>query len=419
MILIKNAIIICADSAYHQSKNDILIDHGQIIRIDDHIDHNESMQVIELDNLHVSIGWIDSSVSFGTPGFEERQGVENAIEAAGKSGFTSLLLNPNNRPNPENKSGINSLLSYYQNDYVKIHPVGSLSMGQHGVDLTEIYDMYRAGAVSFYDFKKDIHNANLLKVGLQYASSFGAVLQSFPQDQDIAGKGMVNEDENTIHLGIKSIPSFAESLRISRDLNIAKYTGGKLHIPTVTTPSGLQLIKEAKQQGVAVTCSVAAHHLLLDSRSLADFDTRFKVQPPLRDEDTVKALKTYVEDGTVDMITSDHTPLNIELKELEFDQASYGTIGLESCFGTINALFETEKTVKQLTAAYEVFNIEKPSIEVGSTAVLTLFNPEPSYEFTQSHVISESKNSAMIGSRLKGQVYGIIQRKNLLLNDRH
>jgi dihydroorotase len=418
MILIKNAAVICESSIYHHSIKDILIDKGVITSIEDHIE-NDLAQVIELENLHISIGWIDTSVSFGTPGFEERQGVENAIDTAGKSGFTAVLLNPNNTPNPENKSGINAILSYYKNDFVQMYPVGSLSMNQQGTHLAEIFDMYNAGAVSFYDYKKDIDNANLLKVGLQYASSFNAVLQSFPQDQDIAGNGLINEDENNIHLGIKSIPEIAEVLRISRDLTLAQYTGGRLHIPTVTTSGGLNLIKKAKNKGTKVTCSVAAHHLILDSSSLSEFETRFKLQPPLRDGKTMKKIRDFIKDGTIDMVTSDHAPLNIELKEVEFDQASYGSTGLESCFGIINSLFDVDTCIRQLTGGYEVFGISKPSIAIGSKAMISLFNPEPQYTFTTSHILSESKNSALIGSTLKGTVYGIINQDNLLLHESH
>lgn len=417
MILIKNATIICKESVYHRSKKDILIKEGVIHSIEDHIDKDTSFEVIELENLHISIGWIDSSVSFGTPGHEERQGVENAIHTAACSGFTSVLLNPNNSPNPENKSGINSINSYYKNDLVNVIPVGSLSTSQKGTDLTEIFDMYTAGAVSFYDYKKDIHNANLLKVALQYTSSFGAVLQSYPQDQDIAGTGQVNEDENTIHLGIKSIPSIAEVLRISRDLTLVQYSGGKLHIPTVTTVEGLDLIKIAKKQGVSVTCSVAAHHLFLDSSVLTDFNTHYKVQPPLRDRDTVNKLKSYISDGTVDMITSDHSPLNIELKELEFDQASYGTVGLESAFSMTHAAIGLEPTIEQFTSAYEVFNLKKPSFEVGDKAVFSLFNPKHPYTFTTDHILSDSKNAAALGHQLNGKVYGIINHDKFQINE--
>jgi dihydroorotase len=416
MILIKKATIICEHSPYHHLIKDILIENGKIIEIADKIERKSTTK-IERENLHVSIGWIDSGVSFGTPGYEERQNVGNAIKTTALSGFTSVMLNPNNSPNPENKSGVNSILSYYKNDLISFYPVGSLSKDQKGEHLAELYDMYHAGAVSFYDFKNDLHNANLLKVALQYSTSFNTVLQSFPQDGDIAGKGMVNEDENNIHLGIKSTPEIAEILRVSRDITIAEYTGGRLHIPTVTSAGALQLIKEAKEKSLKITCSVAAHHLLLNSKSLVEFETSYKVEPPLRDEETRKKLQEYVLDGTVDCITSDHTPVTIESKNVEFEHADYGTIGLESCFGVVNQLFDMDKTIEQLTSAYKIFNLETPLLEIGSTAVLTLFDPSPEYEFGIQHIHSTSKNSAMLGQQLKGKVYGIINGNNHHLND--
>ncbi len=416
MILIKRATVICESSPYHNKVKDILIENGRIKEIADKIEGN-SATIIERENLHISIGWIDSSVSFGTPGYEERQNVENSIKTAALGGFTSVMLNPNNSPNPENKSGVNSIMSYYKNDWVSIHPVGSLSKDQKGEHLAELFDMHNAGAVSFYDFKHDLNNANLLKVALQYCTSFNTVLQSFPQDGDITGKGMVNEDENNIHLGIKSTPEIAEILRVSRDLTLVEYTGGRLHIPTVTTAAALQLIKEAKKKRLKITCSVAAHHLLLNSKSLVDFETNYKVQPPLRDEDARKKLHEYVMDGTVDVITSDHTPVTIELKNVEFEHADYGTIGLESCFGVVNKLFDIDKTIEQLTNAYKTFNLDAPRLEIGSTATLTLFDPTVEYEFNTSHIHSTSKNSAMLGQQLKGKVYGTINGNNHHLND--
>ncbi|WP_124981454.1 dihydroorotase [Nonlabens xiamenensis] len=410
MILIKNAVIVDADSSLHLKKRDILIKNGKIQKIQSKIEEPKA-KLIEHQNLHVSIGWLDSSVSFGEPGFEERQTLENGLKAAAAGGFTGIMLNPNNQPNPQDQSGIHYLLQATAGNVVNVFPVGNLSLQQEGEHLAELYDMKKAGAVSFYDYKKSVQNANLLKVGLQYASAFNAVIQSFPQDRNIAGKGMINEDENSIHLGIKSMPGLAEEIQIARDIRLAQYAGGRLHIPTVSTVEGLKLIKSAKDSGSTVTSSVSIHHLTLTSAVLTDFDTRFKLNPPLRDSNEQKALRKYLNTNAVDLVTSDHTPLTIEQKAVEFDHAAAGTVGLESCFGALNHIVSTERAIALLTNAYQVFGISRPKIKEDTLANLTLFDPIHEYEFGEEHIISTSKNSAFLGRPMKGKILGVVNNK--------
>ena len=185
MILLKNVIIVDNNSKLHLKKRDLLIKNGKITQIAVSIE-NEEARVIEKENLHVSIGWFDSSVSFGEPGFEERQSLKNGLETAAKSGFTTIMLNPNNKPNPQDESGINYLKGKSAGEAVTVLPVGNFTLNQDGKHLAELYDMQQAGAVSFYDFKKSINNTNLLKVGLQYVKSFDGIIQSYPQDNDLA-----------------------------------------------------------------------------------------------------------------------------------------------------------------------------------------------------------------------------------------
>ncbi|AGC78176.1 dihydroorotase [Nonlabens dokdonensis] len=416
MILLKNAIIVDASSPLNGKKRDLLIKNGKIEKIGVSIE-NEDAKIVERDNMHISIGWIDTSVSLGEPGFEERQTIQNGIKAAANGGFTTIMLNPNNQPNPQDQSGIKYLKNVTANQAVTILPVGSFTLNQKGEHLAELYDMQHAGAVSFYDYKKEVTNANLLKVGLQYTSSFQGVVQSFPQNKDIAGKGMVNEDVTTTNLGLKSMPSLAEELQIARDLRIASYTKGRLHIPTVSTSEGLKLIKKYKETAQNVSCSVSIHHLTMSSNELESFDANFKVQPPFRDEKEVKQLQRHLNSGVIDVVTSDHTPLTIEHKDLEFDRASAGTIGLESAFGALNNLIDTQKTVELLTNGYEVFNQKRPIIEEGELANLTLFEPGTSYTFEKKHIVSTSKNSAFIGKPMKGRVIGIVNNKKAIWNE--
>ena len=416
MILLKNATIIDATSTLNGKKRDVLIKNGKIEKIASSIENSEA-KIIQKDNLHLSIGWIDTSVSLGEPGFEERQTLKNGIKAAAAGGFTTIMLNPNNQPNPQDQSGVMYLKNVTANQAVSILPVGSFTLHQDGEHLAELYDMQKAGAVSFYDFKHEVTNANLLKVGLQYTSSFNGVVQSYPQNKDIAGKGMVNEDVVSTNLGLKSMPSLAEELQIARDLRIAAYTKGRLHIPTVSTTEGLKLIKEYKKSSQNVSCSVSIHHLTLSSNELESFDANFKLQPPLRDEKEVKQLQKFLNTDVIDVVTSDHMPLTIEHKDLEFDRATAGTIGMESAFGALNNLIATDKAVELLTNGYAVFNQERPQIEEGQIANLTIFEPDTSYTFEKSNIVSTSKNSAFLGKTMKGKVIGIINNKKALWNE--
>jgi dihydroorotase len=214
------------------------------------------------------------------------------------------------------------------------------------------------------------------------------------------------------------MPSLAEELQIARDLRIATYTKGRLHIPTVSTVEGLKLIKKYKKTAQNVTCSVSIHHLTLSSNELETFDANFKIQPPLRDEKEVKQLQKFLSSGVIDVVTSDHTPLTIEHKDLEFDRATAGTIGLESAFGTLNQLTDLDTTIELLTKGYQVFNQATPQIKEGQIANLTIFEPETSYTFEKRHIVSTSKNSAFLGKPMKGTVVGIINNKKAIWNER-
>ncbi|PQJ32630.1 dihydroorotase [Nonlabens arenilitoris] len=415
MILLKNVTIIDAGSDLHLKKRDLLIKNGRISQIAASIKNDEA-RIISKEDLHISIGWFDSSVSFGEPGFEERQTLKNGLEATAKSGFTTIMLNPNNRPNPQDESGINYLKNKTAGEAVTLLPVGNFTLNQDGEHLAELYDMQKAGAISFYDFKKSISNTNLLKVGLQYVKSFGGIIQSYPQDNHLAGKGMVNEDAATIHLGIKTTPAMAEEVQIARDIQVAAYTGARLHIPTITTAASVQLIKDAKKKYSNITCSVSTNHLFLDTTDLADFNTHFKIEPPLRDEKQKNILINALKSGIIDTVTSDHIPLNIEHKAVEFDQASYGSIGLESAFGILQTLLDTEKAIEALTSGYQVFGIKKPQIKVDEIANLSLFVPTEKYTFEKEYIFSSSKNSAILNKKLRGKALGIINNKKIVWN---
>ncbi len=414
-LLLRSAIIIDPNNkGLHLKKRDILIKNGVISKIASKIENKAKVKEVSLQRLHVSIGWFDSSVSFGEPGYEERETLENGLFTAAKSGFTDILLNSNTHPVPDTSSAIVFLKKMDRKTVTNLHPLGTLTMKGNGDSLAELYDMKNAGAKGFYDYKKPVKNANLLKIALQYSQSFNALVHSFPLDVKIAGKGIVNEGEKATALGLKGIPAMAEELNVVRDLFILEYTGGKLHIPTISTAKSVQLIAEAKKKGLDVSCSVAIHHLIYTDAVLDTFDTNYKVMPPLRTSKDSKALLKGLKAGIIDFVTTDHTPKTVEEKHLEFDNALFGSLGLESAFGVLNQLLGLEETIKLLTKGRARFDIENPEIKEGATANLTLFDPASSEVFKIEQLHSTSKNSMYIGQQLKGQVLGAINNNHII-----
>ena len=416
-LLIKSATIIDSQSAYHNTTQDVLIENGIITKISKSLKNPNKYQEVAFDNLHISQGWFDSSVSFGEPGYEERETIKNGLKTAAISGFTAVALNANTNPVIASNTDITFINAKARGHAVKLLPIGALTVRSESKYLAELYDMNTAGAVAFYDYKKPVTNANLMKIALQYASNFDGLVCSFPQENNIAGLGVMNENITSTSLGLKGIPNLAEELQIARDIFLLEYTGGKLHIPTISTAKSVALIRAAKAKQLDITCSVAIHNLYFADNVLNDFNTHFKVLPPLRTQEDIDALIEGVNDGTIDMVTSDHCPIDIEQKKIEFDHAEYGTIGLESAFGALHKLFSLEKTVALLTKGKGRFGLDELSINIGNTANLTLFNPEINYEFSKNNCISKSKNAIFEGTIMKGEAYGIISNNKVVLKE--
>jgi len=398
-VLVKSAVIVDPKSDFHNQTVDILIEKGLISQISNEIKNTKNYKEIKLENLHVSQGWFDSSVSFGEPGYEERETIENGLRTAALSGFTSVAVNSNTNPVIDSYADISFLKSKSAQNAVQLLPIGALTKHSDGIDLAELFDMTSAGAVAFYDYQKPVSNPNLMKVALQYASNFGGLVCSFPQESKISGHGVMNENVTSTSLGLKGNPALAK----------------ELHIPTISTAKSVELIRAAKHKKLDVTCSVAIHNLVVVDAKLTSFDTRFKVLPPLRTQCDCDALIEGLKDGTIDMVTSDHNPIDIEHKQIEFDHAYYGTLGLESAFGTLNSIFTVKKTIELLTKGKPRFMVEQSSVSIGENANLTLFNPLKSYTFTLDHIISTSKNAMFLDQKLQGVVYGIIANNQLIL----
>ena len=414
-IIIREAKIIDPSSSFHNQVVDVKINDTIIEKIGKNISSEADYEEINHADLHLSQGWFDSSVSLGEPGYEDRETIANGLNVAAKSGFTGVALQPNTFPILDNQSQIQFVQQKANHLATDVYPIGAFTKNSEGTDLAELFDMKNSGAIAFGDYGKTISNANLLKIGLQYVQDFDALIIAFCQDEKIKGSGVVNEGIVSTRLGLKGIPNLAEELMVARNLFLLEYTGGKLHIPTISTTKSVALIREAKNKGLQVSCSVAVHNLVLTDEKLEGFDTRYKVSPPLRTNFDRIALIKGVLDNTIDVITSDHNPIDIEHKKMEFDLAKNGTIGLESAFGALLTVLPLDKIVEKLTAGRAIFKLKSTGIEDGNLANLTLFTTENDWTFSKENILSKSKNSAFLDSKMKGKAIGIYNNGTLIL----
>ena len=414
-LLIKSATLVDSTSDLNFKVKDILIEDGFITDISDKID-SKSDKIIKLKNLHVSEGWMDTSVSFGEPGYEERENIENGLNTASSSGFTSLLLNPNTKPLADSHSSVSHIIKKSKNHTTKLYPIGNLTLNGEGDKLAPLYDMKLAGAIAYGDHKKAVKDSSLMKIALEYSKSFEGIVISYPNDESLSSNGVMNEGLTSTSLGLRGIPNVSESIQVFRDLQILEYTGGKLHIPYITTEKSVNLIKDAKKRNLNISSSVSLAHLILNDNDLSDYNTNLKLSPPLRSKNDSDVLKKALLDGTIDYVTSMHEPIDIDNKKVEFDNALSGSIGLECMFGVLSNIFPLDKTIDILTRRKNNLSISQNKIQVGSKAELTLFDPDSTYTFKEDHILSTSKNCAFIGKKMTGKVYGVVNNNNLFEN---
>lgn len=419
-LLIKQATVVDSTSPYNGRVVDILIEKGVITQIKKSISPEKGIKIFEMDGLHVSTGWLDMQVNFCDPGYEHKETLTNGLRAAAKGGFTGVCVMSGTNPPLHNKAQIDYIINRSKDHVVDVFPVGTLSYNQEGKDLSEMYDMKLSGAVAFSDYKKSIKDAGLILRGLQYSSNINSFIITHCDDKTISHGGQMHEGVTATRLGLKGIPALAEEIMLQRNIQILEYTGGRMHVPTISTKASVELIKKAKVKKLNITCGVAAYNLLLDETALEGFDTNCKVNPPLRTKEDIEALKKGIVDGVIDVIVSDHNPQDIESKDLEFDLADNGMVGLESCFGVLNTALSQKLPLETMVDAITknprtILNLPQVSVKEGEDANLTLFNPDTKKSFDKSEIISLSKNSPFIGKELKGQVIGIVN-KNAFVN---
>ena len=416
--LIKSAKIISPNSPFHLQKKDILIEDGLIVKIGENL--IGSKNIIQFDDLCISDGWIDLFSTIREPGNEHKDNIENLIKSAAKGGFTTILGVSGTVPPLDNKSQIKFVKNASLNSIVNLLPAGTVTESQKGKEITEMYDMHLSGAVAFTDGKKVLKNPELLKRALLYAKPFGGIIICYCEDQTVANGGMVNEGEATASLGLKVRPSLAEELAITRDLFIAEYTESPIHITGISTKKSVEIIKQAKTNGIKVSCDVNIANLYFTDTSTKSFDANYKLLPPLRSEEDRLALIKGLKDGVINAVSSGHTPQNIETKFCEFDNADFGGISLEAAYNALNKVlgndFSDEEIIKLIaTNPADVLGITQ-KIDINEKANITIFRSKGNFNFKKSDIKCLSKNSPFIGSELKGEVIGIINNGKIQFN---
>ena len=416
--LIKSAKIISPNSPFHLQTKDILIEKGTIVKIGKNL--SGSKNIIEGKNLCVSDGWIDLFSVVREPGNEHQDNIESLLKSAAKGGFTSILGISGTFPPIDNKSQIKFVKNSATNNIVSLLPAGTITENQEGKEITEMYDMHLSGAVAFKDGKRALKNPELLKKALLYAKPFGGKIICYCEDETVANGGMINEGEIAASLGMKVRPSLAEELAITRDLYIAEYTESPIHITGISTKRSIEIIKEAKLKGIQVTCDVNIANLYFTDEATTSFDANYKLLPPLRSEEDRNALISGLKDGTIDAVSSGHTPKNIETKFCEFDNADFGGVSLEAVFGALNKIlgdnFSEEEIIRLIATNPSKILGLNPKIDENEKANLTLFSQKGSNNFEVSDIECLSKNSPFLGSELKGKVIGIINNNKIQFN---
>jgi dihydroorotase len=416
-VLIKNTTLLAPSSPLHGKITDIFIEDGIISKIGNDITDSGD-QIIDIEGLHVSAGWMDAFANFCDPGFEYKETLETGANAAAAGGFTDVMLIPNTSPVVYNKSQVEYLIQKSKSLPVHIHPIGSITKNAEGKELSEIYDMYSSGAIAFSDGLNPVQSSGILEKALEYILAINATIIQLPDDKSIGTHGLMNEGKISTRLGLPGKPALSEELMVSRDIELAKYTRSKIHFTGISTKKSLELIASAKKENLDVSCSVTPYHLFFCEDDLVDYDTNLKVNPPLRTKEDREALRNGIKNGTIDFIASHHQPQDWDHKVCEFEYAKNGMEGLESVFGAAGVCgISADDFVKMQTEnVRKTFNLPVPQISENAKASLTLFVPGKEYLFEEKNIFSKCKNNAFIGKILKGKVIGIINKDKLFLN---
>jgi dihydroorotase len=405
-ILIKSVEIIDKRSSFHKQVKNVVIQNGKIVEIGDK--NFSTDKTILAEGMVLSTGWFDVGAFVGDPGLEHKEDLHSLAKAAAAGGFTEVAVLPNTSPSVQSKNEVSYIIQNNTSRLVQIHAMASVTKNNKGEELTEMIDLNEAGAIGFTDGLKSIWHTDIFLKSLQYLQKFDGVLIDQPEDRHLNLFGQMHEGINSTLLGLKGMPRIAEEVAVGKNIELLSYAGGRLHVAKISTAKTVDLIRAAKKKGLYVTCSVISYQPLLDDSLLHDFDTHYKVNPPLREKADQDALIRGLKDGTIDIICSGHLPQDEESKQVEFDQADFGIINFPtfaSQLAQLGRFIEMEELIEKVTTnPRKLFKMAEPTIEVDAKANLTLFDPTREWVFSASENLSRSNNSPWLGKKLKGKV---------------
>ncbi|MFH1458964.1 MAG: dihydroorotase [Candidatus Omnitrophota bacterium] len=420
-LLIKNGKIINPKSRNAKTGRsvDILIENNKIKKIDSSINISPAgnLEIFDAKDLMVIPGLIDMHVHLREPGFEYKETIFSGSQAAVAGGFTSVCPMPNTNPVIDNEACVEFLLKQNKKaNLINLFPVGAITKNSQGEHLSDMSDMKDAGVIAFSDDGKSVMNSEVMRRSMEYAQMLDLLIISHCEDILLAGNGVMNEGQMSTKLGLKGIPRIAEINMVARDIEIARYTQVKLHIAHISCAESVELVRCAKKSGVKVTAECTPHHFSLTEDAVDDYDTNTKVNPPLRTLADIKAIIQGLKDGTIDCIATDHAPHADSEKDLDYDHAPFGIIGLETAFGLgmTNLVIPGHLSLAELIEKMSynpacILKLEhKGKIEAGFDADITIVDPETKWIVNSANFFSKSKNSPFIGKELAGRIKATI-----------
>ena len=418
-ILIQSATIIDKGSPFHKKKKNIVINNGRIAEIGDK--NYSADKVIEAEGMFLSIGWFDVGAYVGDPGLEHKEDLVSLAKAGAAGGFTDVAVLPNTYPTVQTKNEVSYITQGNDNRLVQIHALASVTKSNKGEELTEMIDLHESGAVGFTDGLRSIWHTDIFLKTLQYLQKFDGLLIDHPEDNWLNMFGQMHEGVNSTMLGLKGMPRIAEEVAANKNIELLSYAGGRLHFAKVSTAKTIDLIKVAKKKGLNVSCDITGYQALLDDSLLMDFDTNYKVNPPLREKSDNEALIKALKDGTIDVLVTGHVPQDDESKFLEFDLADFGMINLQTFASQLTSLskwIEMEDLLEKITSApRRLLKLEIPKIEIDEKACLTLFDPNAEWAFDKDTNYSKSKNSPWLGKTIKGRAIAVFNNSKSRIED--
>lgn len=407
--LLKGARVI-DPSQNTDTTSDVLIVDGHIAAIKDEIEISDA-KVIDLSGMIVTPGLIDMHAHFRDPGYEYKEDIESGSMSAAAGGFTAVACMPNTNPPIDNSALVQYVKSKASKaGKIKLLPIGCVSKGQEGKEIAEMGDMAQAGAVAFSDDGKPIADSALMRKAMVYASMFDKVIIDHCEDPFLFEGGQINEGYISTLLGLAGIPTAAEEIMVARNILIAREMGTRVHIAHVSTEGSLKLIRQAKSEGVKVSCEVTPHHLTLTEKAVMGYDTNAKVNPPLRTQSDIDALLEGLKDGTIDAIATDHAPHHMDEKDLEFDKAAFGMVGLETALGVIlthivkEGILSLNAAIEKMTSGpAKVLGLDMGTLKIGAPADITVIDPNRVWTVDKNKFFSKGRNTPFDGWRLTGK----------------